>query len=123
LESNNWNWQKLIKKTFCFAMERPPVKLEKIEVPQMRRSKLEIYVDILKVLTRSGPLNPIHITQEYCLNDGKLKEYLGFLIKQDLIEERTVKKRHVVLAVTQRGMAVLKYFQEPVQEISGLEEE
>jgi predicted transcriptional regulator len=51
-----------------------------------------------------------------------LKEYLGFLIKQGLVEERTVKKIHMVFAVTQRGITVLKHFKELTHEISALEE-
>jgi predicted transcriptional regulator len=46
------------------------------------------------------------------VNCSVLKEYLDFLIKQSLVEERTVGKRRVVYAVTQRGVTVLKYFRE-----------
>jgi predicted transcriptional regulator len=46
------------------------------------------------------------------VNCSVLKEYLDFLIKQNLVEERTVGKRRVVYAVTQRGIMVLKYFRE-----------
>lgn len=104
-------------------MERPPVKLVKIETKQMRRSKLEIYIDILKALEQTGPLKLSHIIQKSNFNGNILKKSLGFLIKQDLVEEQTVKKRYVVFAVTQRGSSVLKYFEAPMQEISSLEEE
>ena len=46
------------------------------------------------------------------LNCSVLKEDLDFLIKQGLIEERTVGKQRLVYAVTQRGITVLKYFKE-----------
>jgi predicted transcriptional regulator len=46
------------------------------------------------------------------VNCSVLKEYLDFLIKQGLVEERTIGKRRVVFAVTQRGITVLKYFRE-----------
>jgi predicted transcriptional regulator len=88
----------------------------------MRRSKLERYVDILKVLAHRGPLKLTHIMYKSNINCNILKEYMGFLIKQGLVEERTVKKRHIVFAVTQRGITVLKHFQELTQEISALEE-
>jgi predicted transcriptional regulator len=87
----------------------------------MRRSKLEVYVEILKVLVYTGPLKLTQIVDKSNLKGSLLKEYLYFLIKQDLVEERTVKKRHIVFAVTQRGITVLKYFQDPLQEISGIE--
>jgi len=89
---------------------------------QMRRSKLERYVEILKVLAHRSPLKLTHIMQKANINCNMLKEYMGFLIKQGLVEERTVKKIHTVFAVTQRGITVLKHFQELTQEISALEE-
>ena len=87
----------------------------------MRRSKLESHVDILKVLAHKGPLKLTHIMYKSNFNGSILKEHLGFLIKQGLVEERTVKKIHVVFAVTQRGITVLNHFQELLQEISAIE--
>ena len=78
----------------------------------MRRSKLEMYVDILTVLARKGPLKLTHVMYKANVNCCVLKEYLDFLMKQGLIEERTVRKERVVYAVTQRGITVLKYFKE-----------
>jgi len=78
----------------------------------MRRSKLEMYVDILTVLAHRGPLKLTHIMYKANVNCSVLKEYLEFLMKQNLVEERTVGKARVVFAVTQRGITVLKYFKE-----------
>ena len=78
----------------------------------MRRSKLEMYVDILNVLAHRGPLKLTHIMYKANVNCGILNEYLDFLIKQGLVEKRTIKKEHIVFAVTQRGINVLKYFRE-----------
>ena len=78
----------------------------------MRRSKLETYVDILKVLAQRGPLKLTHIMYKANLNCSVLKEYLDFLIKTGLVEERIVGKSRVVYANTQRGLTVLKYFRE-----------
>jgi predicted transcriptional regulator len=78
----------------------------------MRRSKLERYVDILQVLFRRGPLKLTHIMYKTNVNCKVLKEYLDFLTKQNLIEERTVGKSGTVFAVTQRGITVLKCFRE-----------
>jgi predicted transcriptional regulator len=46
------------------------------------------------------------------VNCSVLKEYLEFLLKQGLVEERTVGRGRLVFAVTQRGITVLKYFRE-----------
>lgn len=88
----------------------------------MRRSRMERYIDILNVLAHTGPLKLTHIMYKSNFNGSILKEYLDFLIKQGLVEERTIKKNRTVFAVTQRGAIVLKHFQELTQEISAIEE-
>lgn len=88
----------------------------------MRRSKLEMYVDILKVLAQRGPLKLTHVMYKANVNCSVLKEYLEFLIKQNLVEERTIGKRRVVYVVTQRGITVLKYFRELKQVLPIVEE-
>jgi predicted transcriptional regulator len=98
------------------------VELCQKEVWGMRRSKLEMYIDILKVLAHRGPLKLTHIMYKANVNCSVLKEYLDFLIKQSLVEERTVGKRRVVYAITQRGITVLKYFRELKQVLPIVEE-
>ena len=88
----------------------------------MRRSKLEMYIDIITVLAQRGPLKLTHIMYKANVNCSILKEYLDFLMKQGLVEERTVGKRRVVFAVTQRGITVLKYFKELKQVLPIVEE-
>jgi predicted transcriptional regulator len=78
----------------------------------LRRSKLELHVAILNVLANKGPLKLTHIMYKANVNCSILNEYLDFLIKQGLVEKRTIKKEHIVFAVTQRGINVLKYFRE-----------
>ncbi len=82
----------------------------------MRRSKLETHIDILKVLARNGPLKLTHIMYKVNVNCSVLKEYLDFLIGQNLVEEQTFNKKRnktrVVYAVTERGRTVLKHFME-----------
>lgn len=78
----------------------------------MRRSKLEMYIDILKVLSHRGPLKLTHIMYKANVNCSVLKQYLDFLTQQNLVEERTIGKKRTVYAVTQRGIAVLKHFRE-----------
>jgi predicted transcriptional regulator len=71
-----------------------------------------MYVDILKVLARNGPLKLTHIMYKANVNCSVLKEYLDFLIAQNLVEEKTVGKKRIVYAITERGITVLKYFRE-----------
>ncbi len=82
----------------------------------MRRSKLEMYVDVLKVLARNGPLKLTHIMYKANVNCNVLKGYLDFLIQQNLVEEQILHKKRqkakVVYAITERGRTVLQYFNE-----------
>ena len=78
----------------------------------MRRSKLEMYVDILKVLAQKGPLKLTHVMYKANVNCGVLKENLEFLIKQGLVEEKIIRRERVVYTITQRGVTVLKQFRE-----------
>ncbi len=75
-----------------------------------------MYIDVLKVLARHGPLKLTHIMYKANINCSVLKQYLDFLIQQNLIEEQTLSKKRnktrVVYAITERGRTVLKYFRE-----------
>lgn len=81
-----------------------------------------MYVDILKVLAQRGPMKLTHIMYKANVNCSVLKEYLDFLLKQELIEERMVKRSRTVFAITQRGITVLKYFRELRQVLPIVEE-
>jgi predicted transcriptional regulator len=56
------------------------------------------------------------------INCSVLKEFMDFLIKHDLIEERTIGKKRVVYAITQKGRSVIKVFRE-IEKILPVEEE
>ena len=73
------------------------------------RSKLEMYVDILKVLAEKGPLKPNLIMSQANVSVNLLKGYLDFLVKQGLIKENVV-ENCVVYSNTNRGTAVIKFF-------------
>ena len=88
----------------------------------MRRSKLEMYVDILKVLAQRGPLKLTHIMYKANVNCSVLKENLDFLTKQGLVEEKILRKERIVYAITQRGITVLKYFRELKEVLPIIEE-
>lgn len=71
-----------------------------------------MYIDILKVLARRGPLKLTHVMYKANVNCSVLKEFLDFLTQQNLVEERSVGKKRTVYAITERGRSVLKYFRE-----------
>jgi len=75
-----------------------------------------MYVDILKVLARHGPLKLTHIMYKANVNCSVLKQYLDFLIQQNLVEEQALhekrNKTRIVYVITERGRTVLIYFRE-----------
>jgi predicted transcriptional regulator len=89
----------------------------------LRRSKLEMYLDILGVLARSGELKLTHIMYETNVNCCILREYLDFLMKQNLVEERTVGRQRVVYLITQRGITVLRCYGELKQVLPIVDED
>ncbi|MBS7637167.1 hypothetical protein KEJ37_07575, partial [Candidatus Bathyarchaeota archaeon] len=54
----------------------------------VRRSKMEIYFDILDVLVRYGPLKLTHIMYKANVNCDTFLKCINYLIKQGLVEER-----------------------------------
>lgn len=82
----------------------------------MRRSKMEMYIDILKVLAQKGPLKLTHVMYKANVNCSVLKDNLEFLIEQNLIEEQLMQKRRnktkITYAITEKGRTVIKYFNE-----------
>jgi predicted transcriptional regulator len=76
----------------------------------MRRSKLETYVDILEILVHWGQLKLTHIMHKANVNSSMLEEYLEFLIKQGLVEEKNTKIDRKFYAITSSGITVLKQF-------------
>ena len=89
----------------------------------MRRSKLEMYIDVLSVLALRGPLKLTHIMYKSNVNCCILKEYLGSLLKQGLVEEKTLGKHRVAYVITEKGLIVLKQFKELKQVLPIIEEE
>jgi predicted transcriptional regulator len=87
-----------------------------------RRSKLETYVEILEVLVHCGPLKPTHVMCKSNLNFNLLKGYLGFLIKQGMVNEKITRKGRKFYSITEQGITVLKYFRHLVEVLPIVEE-
>ena len=91
----------------------------------LRRSKLEIYVDVLRVLARHGPLKITHIMYKANVNCTVLKQFLDSLVQQSLIEEQVFhkkKQQKIVYAITERGRATLNHFRELTKFLQTTEE-
>ena len=73
---------------------------------------MEMHLDILMTLAQKGPLKLTHIMYKSNVNCSDLKEYLDFLIQQELVAEKTIKKERIEYTITEKGLTVLKYFRE-----------
>jgi predicted transcriptional regulator len=78
----------------------------------MRRSHLEIYVEVLSLLVQKGPQKQTHIMQKTNLNSKVLTENLSSLVNLALVEARNIGKARVIFVATQRGTNVVKFFSE-----------
>jgi predicted transcriptional regulator len=82
-----------------------------------------MYLDILRVLEGAGQLKLTYIMYETNVNGCVLKEYLGFLIKQGLVETRAVGRQRMAYSITQRGITVLNCFRELKQVLPIVDED
>ena len=82
-----------------------------------------MYLDILGVLAHNGELKLTHLMYETNVNCCILKEYLDFLMKQNLVEERTAGRHRMVYLITERGITVLKYYGELKQVLPIVDED
>lgn len=73
-----------------------------------RRSRLEIYLDILQVV-KKGIQKPTRIMYSTNLSWNPLQEILQSMIHQGLIEEKETKNRKRY-EITEKGNMALKYF-------------
>ena len=73
----------------------------------MRRSKLEVNLEILKTLDENGKLNSTHITYHTYLNNKSVNECLQFLLENNLVKELKYHSRKEY-EITNRGAEATK---------------
>jgi predicted transcriptional regulator len=71
-----------------------------------------MYVDILGVLARSGPLKLTGVMQNANIIYSMLRKCLDFLTKQGLVEVKMIGEEKEVYVITQLGVTVLEQFRE-----------
>ena len=74
----------------------------------VRRSRLEIYFDLLKVVER-GVDKPTRIMYRSNLSWPRLQKYLDSLVRHDLLVENEINEKRRY-RITEKGFKVLKYF-------------
>jgi predicted transcriptional regulator len=78
----------------------------------MRRSKLQMYVEVLDALVFYGPMKLTRITYKANMNCSLLKPILNELMKNKLVEERKVKENSIVYVATNAARSTLLRFNE-----------
>ena len=73
----------------------------------MRRSKLKMQVDVLKIFASQGPKKLTQLMHRTDLCVRVLKQHLDFLIQQNLVEEQNLGEDKIFYVITGRGLKVL----------------
>ena len=78
----------------------------------MRRSRMETHLEILKILAQKRSQKLTDLMYETNTNCSVLKEHLKFLIRKEVVKENILKNKNIVYDVTEKGLLVLRHFNE-----------
>jgi predicted transcriptional regulator len=84
-----------------------------------RRSRFEIYMDIMMALT-DGPKNPTRLMYTTNLSWAPLQECLKTLITQGMVAESDNKSNRKVYSLSQKGVAIINRYKEFTKELTEL---
>jgi len=79
----------------------------------LKRSRLEIYLDVLKVIGK-GTQKPTQIMYKSNLSWKPLMKILESLVDQGLIS-RTENGTHIAYKITEKGKNILRYFSKAME--------
>jgi len=82
------------------------------QLKKMQRSKLISYIDMLKVLFNTGPLNKNQLIFETKLKEDELSEKIDLLLKLQLIKNKVNRKNERLFSITQKGISALTFFKD-----------
>ena len=83
----------------------------------MRRSKLEVYVDVLQAINCTGQLKITQIMRKSNINGNVLKGHLDYLSNNGMIAERK-HRNSKYYSLTEKGIKVLRALREVEQMFS-----
>ena len=87
----------------------------------MRRSKLQVNIDILKVLAKNGEMIPTHLTYNTFLNNKSVKESLQFLKRNKLVQINGEKrKKYEITSLGLKSLELAKKINASLQVFEGL---
>jgi predicted transcriptional regulator len=73
------------------------------------RSRMEIYLAVIKVLENGDSLTQKQIARKAGLNSISTNEFFNFLLKCELIREKTLENKAVYF-ITDKGQKIVMYF-------------
>jgi predicted transcriptional regulator len=88
----------------------------------MPKTKLEVYVDVLKILAQKDSQNANSIAVALNVGVVELKMCLSFLLKQGLVDKQKVGFHGLDFLITPMGIRVLRHFNELKQRLPSIEE-
>ncbi len=77
----------------------------------LRRSKIHVLVDILRVANEKGMAKPTHILYKANLSHKLLKTYLEILLSNEFIE-KICNQRNVYYKITEKGQKFISQFKQ-----------
>ena len=86
--------------------------------PEKPRSKIRIYLDVLRVIQEEGKSKPTRILQRANLSHERLTKYLGELLDKKLVEENEDNGNRYY-ALTDQGMKFLEELRKAETFVSG----
>jgi predicted transcriptional regulator len=79
----------------------------------MRRNRLEEYLDLIRIIAQTGPVELTAISNQTKMETDKLNSHIEFLVNQGLVEKRGSKKLQTFVATT-RSYKILKFFDKEI---------
>ncbi len=76
----------------------------------MHLSKLEVCLEIMKVINQKGPQTSTNIQAKIGESDNVIQGCLNFLVQQGILKERTNGAELAIYANTKRAKRVIEYF-------------
>ncbi|MCW3998515.1 MAG: winged helix-turn-helix domain-containing protein [Candidatus Bathyarchaeota archaeon] len=87
-----------------------------------RRSRIQICLDVLSILSQRGLSRITHIMYESNTNCRVLKNNLTYMVQKGLVDKKPVGKERIAYQITQKGVTILNKFKEFKQMLPVVEE-
>ncbi len=77
-----------------------------------RRSRIQICIDVLTILSQRGLSRITHIMYDSNTNGKVVKKNLTYMVQKGLVDQKPVGKERIAYHITQKGSSILNTFKE-----------